>query len=628
MLTPGVTRNPARIGRYELITALAAGGMGRIYLGRTAGPGGFERKVVIKTLEMPLTAQRDPAVEMFLDEARLLGYLHHQHIASVFEVGCDEDGRHYMVIDYLDGRNLQHVWERALQYGAALPLDFTLTVTSAVANALHYAHTRTGLDGAPLGIVHRDVSPSNVMIGHDGAVQLIDFGIALAAERKTKTETGLVKGKIGYLSPEQVAGRDVDARTDVFALGILLYELSTMQRAFRDSSDLATMQRIKAGRVTRPSLVVPSYPLELELIVMKALHVDPRERFPDANTLRRAVEALGHRLHLVLGDAAIMEVMEQLFESSAAGAAPERASDAVFEWSETDYDRTVRRDADDLLAALRAETAYASRKQPSGETAATTVLPPRKLRAATEMVDALIEQSTLAPILPLPSPPDTPPGILQPDLLASGLGKPAVAVVRLPSARAPAPAQRAAAAARSGSSMARFGAGVVAARSSRGGLRWIAAGIAGAIAATTIYLVLREIATPKADAVAQPPASAALTAPAAAGSAAPAAPAPPPASPVPASPPAPAPGGDGLAARGAAPGKLPSKVRVRITSRPADATVMLDSKRLGHTPLDEVVDADAATHVIRLRRRGYAVSQVEVTLSADIDQDVTLIPQR
>src|SRR6185436_10172671 len=233
-----VARFPSRIGRYDLITALATGGMGRVYLGRATGVGGFERKVVIKTLEMPTTAESDPAIAMFLDEARVLGLLHHQHIAGVYEVGKDDEGRYFMVLDYLEGFSAHDVWERAVEFGAALPLDFTLTVVSAVANGLHYAHTRKDLDGTPLGIVHRDVTPSNVMIGYDGAVKIIDFGIAMAVHRTTKTQTGFVKGKVGYLSPEQVSGRDVDARTDVFALGILLYELSTQHRAFRDSSDL------------------------------------------------------------------------------------------------------------------------------------------------------------------------------------------------------------------------------------------------------------------------------------------------------------------------------------------------------------------------------------------------------
>src|SRR4051812_4245853 len=207
--------------------------MGRIYLGKFTGLGGFERKVVIKTLEVPVEAASDPAVTMFLDEARLLGLLHHQHVTSVFEVGRDSDGRHYIVLDYVEGYSAHDVWERAVEFGAALPLDFTLTVVSAAANGLHYTHTRKDDEGRPLGIVHRDVTPSNVMIGHDGAVKLIDFGIAMAANRMTKTQTGFVKGKVSYLSPEQVSGREVDARTDVFALGILLYELSTLYRAFR-----------------------------------------------------------------------------------------------------------------------------------------------------------------------------------------------------------------------------------------------------------------------------------------------------------------------------------------------------------------------------------------------------------
>src|SRR5690349_18506098 len=363
--------------------------MGRIYLGRATGIGGFERKVVIKTLEVPLTAESDPAIAMFLDEARLLALLHHQHIASVFEVGRDDDGRHYMVLEYVEGVSAHDVWERAIQFGAALPLDFTLTVVSAAANGLHYTHMRRDHDGTPLGIVHRDVTPSNVMIGYDGAVKLIDFGIAMAADRKTKTQTGFVKGKVSYLSPEQVSGRDIDPRTDVFALGILLYELSTMHRAFRDSSDLATMQRIKAGRVTRPSLVVPNYPLELEIIVMKALQVDPRERFTDADAMRRAIEALGHRLHLILGDAAIIEVMAQLFDDRAADDPAARASDPALEW-DSDHDLTVRREPAELLARLRAEHAAAKRRDAVPTAPELPTVRPRKLRAATEAADLLI----------------------------------------------------------------------------------------------------------------------------------------------------------------------------------------------------------------------------------------------
>ncbi|HMG57674.1 MAG TPA: serine/threonine-protein kinase [Kofleriaceae bacterium] len=583
-----MTRNPTRIGRYDLITALATGGMGRIWLGRAAGIGGFERKVVIKTLELPQTTESDPAIAMFLDEARLLGLLHHQHIASVFEVGRDDDGRHYMVIDYLEGQSAHHAWERASQFGASLPLDFTLTVASATANALHYAHTRKDIDGTPLQIVHRDVTPSNVMIGYDGAVQLIDFGIAMAANRKTKTETGFVKGKVGYLSPEQVSGRDVDARTDVFALGILLYELSTMHRAFRDSSDLATMQRIKTGRVTRPSLLVPNYPLELEIIVLKALQVDPRERFADADAMRRAIEALGHRLHLVLGDAAIIEVMAQLFEAGGGDQdAAARASDPAFEWAESDHDLTVRRDPDELLAVLRAENAFATRGRDGAPTSPVPLVRPRKLRAATEAADQLIGRSS-APVLPLTSPPETPSGITQPEGMNAAAGKPAVPPPPPPPprarARAPAPITES----------RLVGAGLVEARAGGHRLRWIAAITAVALVALAVYLVTREPADAVAGATSPP-----VVAPVAAHP-----------------PPAPAPPPDPPAA--------PAKVRVRIVSRPADATVLLDNKRLGKTPLDETVDADPGKHVLKLRRKGYAVYKLDVTLDADVTQDIAL----
>ena len=613
-----MTRNPTRIGRYDLITALATGGMGRIYLGRAAGVGGFERKFVIKTLEVPVTVESDQAIAMFLDEARLLGLLHHQHIASVFEVGRDDDGRHYMVIDYVDGYSAHDVWERAVQFGAQLPLDFTLTVASAIANGLHYAHTQRDIDGTPLGIVHRDVTPSNVMIGHDGAVQLIDFGIAMAATRKTKTQTGFVKGKVSYLSPEQVAGRDVDARTDVFSLGILLYELSTLHRAFRDSSDLATMQRIKAGRVTRPSLLVPNYPLELEIIIMKALQVDPRERFGDADTMRRAIEALGHRLHLVLGDAAIIEVMAQLFESAARPieAAASRASDPAFEWTDSDHDLTVRRDPDELLAVLRAENAAApGRARAAARTA--PELPtarPRKLRAATEAADLLI-QTREPPVLPLASPPETPTGITKPEGIAPPA--PPAPPARPADSRPPArPGGRSAAAnpgaANPGAANPAgvnpavpktiIGASLVQARAGRLPMRWIGALALLVIAPPAVYFLTRD--SPDAVAGASSPSDAGATA----------------ARPVkPATPPMPT---------VAAPPPAPSKVRVRIISRPADATVFLDSKRLGRTPLDETVVADPGKHVIRLRRKGFALYRLDVTLDTDVTQDVALVPQK
>jgi len=611
-----VARTPTRIGRYDVITALAAGGMGRIYLGKVTGLGGFERKVVIKTLEVPVDAQSDPAIAMFLDEARLLGLLHHQHIASVFEVGCDDGGQHYIVLDYVDGYSAHDVWERASQLGAALPLDFTLTVVSAAANGLHYTHTRKDASGIPLGIVHRDVTPSNVMIGHDGAVKLIDFGIAMAANRKTKTQTGFVKGKVGYLSPEQVAGHDVDARTDVFALGILLYELSTLHRAFRDATDLATMQRIKAGKVAPPSQLASGYPPELEAIVLKALQVEPRDRFPTADAMRRAIEALGHRLHFVLGDAAVIEVMAQLYEPEAPGASPRppsRTSDPAIEWVPFDHDATVRRDPLELLAAMRAENAsleLGEAARPASTPAPAAKPPARTLRAATEVADAFIEQGSdsfaglMTPPTPLPVVVAKPSGEeLMPDepvTEKSGAAKPSVA---RPTAAKPAQPEPAVAAARPARENPMIGANLLAQTPRSMPLRWIGGiallGVLGAVG----YVVTQGSWNAAAES-SSPPVTPPITASTRPES-------PPPAPPPPPSPP-----------------PAPAKVRVRIVTHPADATVLLDGKKLGHTPLDETVGADPGKHVVKLRHRGYAAQVLDVNLDADITQDVMLVPQK
>jgi eukaryotic-like serine/threonine-protein kinase len=302
-----------RIGRYEVLNHLASGGMGQVYLARATGLGGFERQVVVKTLDLSITDDDDAFVTMFLDEARLVGALNHQFIAPVYEVGCDEEGRYYLVMDYVHGETAEAVFRVSGERMLRMPLAYALTVVSAVASALDYAHGLCAADGTPLDIVHRDVSLSNIMCGHDGAVKLIDFGIAKAANRATKTQVGTLKGKIGYLAPEQIHRRDVDHRADIFALGIVLYELTTGTRAFREVSDLITLERITKGDIRRPSELVSDYPADLERIVMKALSVDPDLRFQTAGAMARDLEKLAARMHLPLGHGAVIEVMGRLF---------------------------------------------------------------------------------------------------------------------------------------------------------------------------------------------------------------------------------------------------------------------------------------------------------------------------
>ncbi len=302
-----------KIGRYEVLSHLASGGMGQVYLARSTGLGGFERQVVVKTLDLSITDDDESFVTMFLDDARRVGALHHPYIAPVYEVGCDEDGCYYLVMDYVHGETTEAVYRAAAERLSTLPLAFALTVVSCVASALDYAHNLCAADGTPLDIVHRDISLSNVMVGYDGGVKLIDFGIAKAANRATKTQVGTLKGKIGYLAPEQVLRKNVDHRADIFALGIVLYELTTATRAFRESSDLVTLERITNGDVKHPSTFMTGYPPELERIVLKALQIDPDERFQDAGSMGREIEGLAARLGITLGHAAIAQVMNQLF---------------------------------------------------------------------------------------------------------------------------------------------------------------------------------------------------------------------------------------------------------------------------------------------------------------------------
>jgi len=307
---------PGRIGRFEVIDHLASGGMGQVYLARSTGLGGFERQVVIKTLDPGASYEDDEAfVTMFLDEARLVGALHHQFIAPVYEVGCDDEGRYFLVMDYIQGETAQAIWRASENRGCPIPLGLSLTIGSAVASALHYAHELCAADGTPLEIVHRDVSLSNVMVGHDGSVKLIDFGIAKSARRSTKTQVGTLKGKIGYLAPEQVLQRPIDRRTDIFALGIVMYELTTTRRAFRDPSDLVTFERITSGELARPSEVVDGYPADLERIVMRALATDPARRYQDAGTMGRDLEAFAARIGVSIGHVAVCEGLRQLFKN-------------------------------------------------------------------------------------------------------------------------------------------------------------------------------------------------------------------------------------------------------------------------------------------------------------------------
>jgi serine/threonine-protein kinase len=301
------------VGRYEVISHLATGGMAQIYLARQTGLGSFERHVVLKTI-LRDRANDHRFVTMFLDEAKLAATLNHQNVAQVYEVD-QADGAYFMAMEYVHGENARAILETTLRRGWTIPLELAVMIISGAAAGLHHAHERRGKNGQPLNIVHRDVSPANIMVGYDGSVKVLDFGIAKAEERATKTVGGTIKGKYGYMAPEQCKGKAIDRRSDIFALGICLYELTTLRRAFKGNDDFETMKRIVSGDVIVPSIAVPGYPRELEAIVLTAMATDPNARFQSGQELIEALDAFAVRAKLTGSNTSMGRFMAQLFGS-------------------------------------------------------------------------------------------------------------------------------------------------------------------------------------------------------------------------------------------------------------------------------------------------------------------------
>jgi serine/threonine protein kinase len=322
----------ARIGRYEVIRRLARGGMAEVFLARSSGPADFAKTVVLKRVLPGLGADRR-IVRMFLDEARTAALLHHSNIVQIFDFG-EVDGEYFIVMELLEGLSLAAVLDQLQARGAALPLDGALVVARDVCAGLHYAHEQTGPGGGPLGIVHRDVSPQNVMITWHGEVKLVDFGIAKAAHNLARTVTGMLKGKVRYMSPEQAGGGAVDRRSDVFSLGVVLWELTVGQRLVRGQTELETLQALAGQDVPAPSTFRPGYPPALEEIVLRALQREPAARFQTARALQEALERFAAAERLALSGLALARLMEPLRPAcdatlpglERASAAPTRAS--------------------------------------------------------------------------------------------------------------------------------------------------------------------------------------------------------------------------------------------------------------------------------------------------------------
>lgn len=282
------------LGRYHLVERLGEGGMAEVWKANVMGPQGFARTVVVKRVLPHLV--RDPAfVKMFLSEARLSARLTHANIVQVFELG-EANGEYFMSMEYVRGRDLVALLRSRSKTGP-LPIGAGAYVTRDVCRGLEYAHTLTDDLGRPMGLIHRDVSLSNVMIGFDGSVKLLDFGVAKALGEvgDHKTATGMVKGKFAYMAPEQVEGLPIDHRADLFSAGVILYETLTNRRLFKGENDMHTLSLVRTANVPKPSATNPEVPPELDEVCLKALARKPEDRFASCGELAAALDEAVHR---------------------------------------------------------------------------------------------------------------------------------------------------------------------------------------------------------------------------------------------------------------------------------------------------------------------------------------------
>ena len=302
-----------RLGRYTLLGKLATGGMAEVFLARQDGPQGFAKTVVIKKILGHL-AEDEQFVEMFLNEARLAALINHPNVVSIYELGEDaESGSYYMVMEYIDGCNLKRVAHAAARNHKRIPIEMCAKILADAAAGLDYAHNLKGEAGKPLNIVHRDVSPENILVTYGGQVKVVDFGIAKATVAEGRTRTGQLKGKFGYMAPEQTLGKPLDRRADVWALGVVLYWLCTGQKPFSGDSEGAIIQKILYATPQAPSERNPAVDPEMDRIILTALAKDPAQRYASAHDLQLDLERWAAASGKAVSALALSEFMNAQF---------------------------------------------------------------------------------------------------------------------------------------------------------------------------------------------------------------------------------------------------------------------------------------------------------------------------
>jgi serine/threonine-protein kinase len=305
----------SHIGRYELMFSLDMGGMAAVYAGRLAGPAGFEKLVALKII-YPHLAAEEAFINMFFDEARIVARIQHPNVAEIYEVGQDE-GVYFMAMELIEGQSLHHLAWRIFEQGIHVPTELYADIVARICRGIHDAHELRDADGKPLNLVHRDISPRNVLVSYKGEVKLIDFGVAYAEERLTHTQNGKAKGKVGYMPPEYIRDGIFDRRSDIFALGVVLYNLLTSVHPHPGDTEGEKRESILNGRVVPPSQLCPDLDPQLEVIVLRAIDKDPNERYETAQEMAEALEGYVRGSRTAVGGAPVAELMAKLFPEEA-----------------------------------------------------------------------------------------------------------------------------------------------------------------------------------------------------------------------------------------------------------------------------------------------------------------------
>lgn len=310
-MTSALKRQPIPFGKYLLLDRVNIGGMAEVWRAKTFGAGGFERLVAIKRI-LPNIAEDEEFISMFIDEAKITVQLSHANIAQIYELSHLANS-YFISMEYVSGKDMRALFDRCRKRGEPAPIPLVCYVVAKCCEGLDYAHRAKDRQGHDMNIVHRDVSPQNVLVSYEGEVKVIDFGIAKAAGKATKTQAGILKGKFGYMSPEQIRGLPLDRRSDIFAIGVCLYEMLTGERLFVGDSDFSVLEKVRKVEVLPPSHFNRKIPEALEQIVMRALAKDIDDRFQYASELAMELQGFMYGTGARFGQRELSQFMKATF---------------------------------------------------------------------------------------------------------------------------------------------------------------------------------------------------------------------------------------------------------------------------------------------------------------------------